>query len=236
MSNLLEISIKLFVWTFKVENAMLSEVFHQYLNSINIVIFSLLHCAILSVTDTIILFESWITMWTCPGNKLWLEVYEPDYGLNVLCHIFDEVKSFVITWTVPKGCINFIVFCLLCDKFCSKRCLTILKIVLKLLSGIFVNHHCWNSDACTCSIIWKDDVRDIFFHWIHDDCKSCTHLFHVSYLSHIGAVSTINHVNRGKDTIWITKEIICKMLVLLASCYRLIVVNSSNLICWWLIY
>ena len=91
MGDFFELAIKLLVWTLKVENTMLSEVFLQNLNSIDIIIFSLLHCAILSITKAIILLVRWVAMWTSPGDKLWLEVDKPNDRLDVLCHVLDKV-------------------------------------------------------------------------------------------------------------------------------------------------
>ena len=75
-----------------IEDAMLSQVLHDDLLSVHVVVRCRLHGAILSIADAILTFVRRVTVGASPGNKHWLEIHRVHDRFDVLSHVFDEVQ------------------------------------------------------------------------------------------------------------------------------------------------
>lgn len=69
----------------------LSNIFLKNLKSTKSLFESVLRCTIFSITHAIFLFKFFITSWTSPCNKHWLEINLFNNILQVLWHISDKI-------------------------------------------------------------------------------------------------------------------------------------------------
>ena len=76
--------------------AELAKILHDDVLSINSRSHIMLQGTVFAIAEAVGLFEITIAVFTCPGDKLGLEVHVLDDGSNVLAHVFKEVKRLVV--------------------------------------------------------------------------------------------------------------------------------------------
>ena len=104
----------------KLVHAEVSQTFHDDFFTVDVKVVIVLHSAIESIRDTVLIFPGSFAVWASPGNRSGVEGDVTENWFHELTEVPDEVKRLVITGSVPQFNKHFVVFSYLHFELCSQ--------------------------------------------------------------------------------------------------------------------
>ena len=173
----------------------LSEILCNYLPAKSVARrwFTVIGCAIFSVTEALFFLELFSTGRTCPRNKTRREFYVVSQVMNVAIKFFYEVKSKYVVTTIPQfdgGEVVRVLYRKLSWE--GGSCIWGNSKVFKNLAAVFSNQHTWNTDSSTRSVVSHNHICYVLLAIIDNYNKRRTGTLSVSDFRDKRTVSTVH--------------------------------------------